>query len=117
MQQGIYHIGAIEQEDGALTAPVTINPEHALFSGHFPGSPVLPGVIQLDIVRDALAQHTGKPLKLKTVRTCKFLEVLNPSVHSALTVTIKYKEQDMLDITASGESGGSVFFKLQATFI
>ncbi|KQS27738.1 hypothetical protein [Dyadobacter sp. Leaf189] len=117
MQQGIYHIGALEQTDGGVNGAVTIDPAHALFSGHFPGAPVVPGVIQLEMVQETLAQHTGRKVKLKTLRTCKFLEVLDPSMHTELTVSIKYKMQDTLDIIASGESGGSVFFKLQATFI
>ncbi|WP_439557462.1 3-hydroxyacyl-ACP dehydratase [Dyadobacter sp.] len=117
MQQGIYQIGKLEQTEDSVKAAVKIDPSHALFNGHFPGAPVVPGVIQLEMVQELLAQHTGRKLKLKSLRTCKFLEVLDPSRHEELTVFIKYKTQDMLDITASGESGGSVFFKLQATFI
>jgi 3-hydroxyacyl-[acyl-carrier-protein] dehydratase len=117
MHQAIYQIGGVESNSGTLRAEIKINAAHPLFGGHFPDSPVTPGVIQLQMVKDILSQWLGRPLKLKAIRTCKFLEVLNPHQHEAIMISIKIKGNDVLEVSAFGESGNSVFFKLQATYI
>jgi 3-hydroxyacyl-[acyl-carrier-protein] dehydratase len=117
MHQAIYQIGRVESTNGTLLAEIKINAAHPLFNGHFPDSPVMPGVVQLQMVKDILSHWLGRPLKLKAIRTCKFLEVLNPQQHAAIMISIKVKENNVMEVSAFGESGDSVFFKLQATYI
>ena len=37
----------------------TIAPDHPAFAGHFPGTPILPGVVLLDSALQAIAAATG----------------------------------------------------------
>ena len=53
----------------ALVAPLV----HPCYSGHFPGNPVVPGVLLLDLVVEALGR--GPP---STVTSVKFHRVLKP---------------------------------------
>lgn len=113
---GLYTIQILEKEADAVTAEVRVDPAHRLFEGHFPGSPVLPGVVQLEMVKVALSDALGRELALKEMATCKFLEVFNPLETPVMTLTIKYKGGDALDVTASGSQGGSTYFKLRASY-
>jgi 3-hydroxyacyl-[acyl-carrier-protein] dehydratase len=42
-----------------LTATLTIPKEHPAFAGHFPGTPILPGVLLLDETLRALEREDG----------------------------------------------------------
>ena len=58
-----------------LTAPL----DHPSYAGHFPGNPVVPGVLLLELVVQALAR--GSP---RTVINTKFHRVLKPGESFAL---------------------------------
>jgi 3-hydroxyacyl-[acyl-carrier-protein] dehydratase len=69
---------------------IALNPAHIVYTGHFPGYPVTPGVIQLQIVHELLENHFGRKLKLTDMPNCKFLKVLNPVETSQFIVHIEY---------------------------
>ena len=65
---------------GALTfkARVDIPVDHPCFPGHFPGQPILPGVLLLERVMSLAQASTGKPLNECTVYNVKFLAAVMP---------------------------------------
>ena len=54
--------------------------DHASLPGHFPGNPVVPGVLLLDGVMHGLQQATG--LRLSHLRQVKFISALLPEEHA-----------------------------------
>ena len=96
---------------------IELNPEHIVYTGHFPGHPVTPGVIQLQIVHELLENHFCKILRLSTMPNCKFLKILNPKETPQLVVHIEFNRSDeQLTIKAWGENGEDIFFKLHSTY-
>jgi 3-hydroxyacyl-[acyl-carrier-protein] dehydratase len=77
-------------EDGLFE--VRLNPDHSIFSGHFPGNPVLPGVCSMMIVRECASQMAGRPLRYASVRESKFLEAITPG--PILSVRLKLATED-----------------------
>ncbi len=71
---------------------VTLNPDHALFDGHFPGHPVLPGVCSLMIVRACSERVAGMPLRYAVVRESKFLAAILPA-GAPLAVHVRLAEK------------------------
>lgn len=59
----------------AFSAPLRIDAAHPALPGHFPGNPVVPGVMLLHCVADALRQWRG--LRLRRF-DAKFLSPLLP---------------------------------------
>lgn len=58
-------------------APIRISHDHPALPGHFPGQPIVPGVVILDQVRQQLAlTHPGQ--QVTGIKKLKFLERLNP---------------------------------------
>jgi 3-hydroxyacyl-[acyl-carrier-protein] dehydratase len=96
---------------------IQLNPDHIVYSGHFPGHPVTPGVIQIQIIHELLEKHFLGNLKLITMSQCKFLKVLNPVETSLITAHIEYTRQnELLHIKAWGENGTDIFFKLSSVY-
>jgi 3-hydroxyacyl-[acyl-carrier-protein] dehydratase len=108
----------VQQEDssGSITATITINPEHAIFDGHFPGKPVVPGVCMLQIILEIMEKTLAQRVRLSTADSIKFLSVLEPKADKEIEVGILYSIVDKsIFLTASLFSGQLIFFKLTAT--
>ena len=56
----------------------TVPPDHPVFAGHFPGRPIVPGVMLLDAVLDAIATATGIALDACEISSVKFLSPAGP---------------------------------------
>lgn len=112
----LYTIITLEQSGNQITGTLQIDAAHPVFQGHFPGSPVLPGVVQLEMVKAVLSKAFERPFALKEMSTCKFLEVLNPAETPELTIYIQYKGDELLDVNASGKHDEKTYFKVRANF-
>lgn len=103
-------------EAGFVTT-IKLNHGHLVYSGHFPGHPVTPGVIQLQIVHELLEKYFCKNLKLLTLLHCKFLKILNPNETSQVVVYIEFNRvNELVKIKARGENGTTIFFKVDSTY-
>ena len=56
----------------------TVPVDHPAFAGHFPGTPIFPGVLLLDTVLHAIAAATGIALDLCEISSVKFLSPASP---------------------------------------
>jgi 3-hydroxymyristoyl/3-hydroxydecanoyl-(acyl carrier protein) dehydratase len=70
-----------------MTPPPTVMPyvmalhideDHPAFAGHFPGMPIVPGVVLLDEALVAIERATGESLARCTLTSIKFQQVLRP---------------------------------------
>lgn len=103
-------------EKGFITT-IEFNPDHFIYRGHFPGYPVTPGVIQMQIVHELLEKHFCKELKLITMPQCKFLKILNPKETVRIVIHIEMNIIDeLLNVKAWGEDGRDIFFKLNSVY-
>jgi 3-hydroxyacyl-[acyl-carrier-protein] dehydratase len=71
------------------TTTLVIPGQHPAFSGHFPGAPLLPGVVLLDEMLQVVQQaHAGSsPHAGWTIATAKFLHPVRPGE----TLTLEYE--------------------------
>lgn len=60
------------------TARFDIPPDHPCFPGHFPGQPILPGVLLLERVMSLAQASLGQSLNECTVYNVKFLAPVAP---------------------------------------
>lgn len=49
-----------------LTISLPFAPDHPVFSGHFPGYPIVPGVLLLDWTQTAIEAALGQPVQALT---------------------------------------------------
>jgi 3-hydroxyacyl-[acyl-carrier-protein] dehydratase len=102
--------------NGFITT-IELNPAHIVYAGHFPGHPVTPGVIQMQIVHELLEKQLSRVLKLISMPQCKFLKILNPEETLRMTIHIEMNTiEELLNVKARGENGTDIFFKLNAVY-
>jgi 3-hydroxyacyl-[acyl-carrier-protein] dehydratase len=54
--------------------------DHPCFAGHFPGNPVVPAVVLLEQVEQALALAVARGVRIARLPSVKFLRPLGPGV-------------------------------------
>jgi 3-hydroxymyristoyl/3-hydroxydecanoyl-(acyl carrier protein) dehydratase len=62
--------------NSSVAIPLDIAADHPAFDGHFPGSPIVPGVVLLDEAMIAIAAATGAPCN--GISWAKFLRPVRP---------------------------------------
>ncbi|MET0232858.1 MAG: hydroxymyristoyl-ACP dehydratase [Rhodanobacteraceae bacterium] len=68
-----------------IVEAVRIAASHPALPGHFPGHPIVPGVVLLDRVAAAIERSCGT--RLAKIASVKFLAPLNPEEDAELRVT------------------------------
>lgn len=61
-----------------LSLPLPVAADHPAYGGHFPGHPILPGVVLLDEALHALAAQQGMQVAGGQIQSAKFLSPVNP---------------------------------------
>jgi 3-hydroxyacyl-[acyl-carrier-protein] dehydratase len=100
------------------SASVELDASHEIFRGHFPGNPILPGVCQVEMIREIAEEITGRKLLLSKAGQVKYLSLINPALNPALNVNIRLTSQnhDELDVSAEVASSDHTFMKMKGRF-
>ncbi len=103
-------------QEGFITT-IELKPDHIVYKGHFPGHPVTPGVIQMQMVHELLENHLGKNLKLITMGECKFIKILNPKETPQIIIHIELtRMNEVVNVKAMGRNSTNTFFKLNSAY-
>lgn len=93
---------------------VTIGKDHPALPGHFPGHPIVPGVVVLDEVIETLKFHYGQALVVTALPAVKLSSPLQPD--EPLTIAIESQQSGTAAFTCRVGSrliaSGSVHFRL-----
>ena len=82
-----YTINSIEYTDAQKhQVPIVINKNNEIFKGHFPETPVIPGVCMLQIIKEIAEKITKQKLDVLKLVNVKFLTLMNPEVNSNLVL-------------------------------
>ena len=68
----------------AYATVLRIAHDHPCLPGHFPGQPVVPGVLLLDGVLNAATAWLGRPVAVKSLPQAKFIAPLFPGEEARL---------------------------------
>jgi 3-hydroxyacyl-[acyl-carrier-protein] dehydratase len=83
-------------------AELMIAIDHPAFAGHFPGMPIVPGVVLLDEALHAIGAAIGVDLSACQISSVKFLSPVNPAEPVAVSYEMSGNRALRFDIT-SGE--------------
>jgi len=77
-------------EDAQTThsAAFSVAVDHPALSGHFPGNPVVPGVVVLDRVISAAEVWLGRSLHVRRLAQAKFLTPLRPGEAARINLAL-----------------------------
>ena len=100
------------------TTSITLNPANKIFTGHFPGNPVTPGVCMLQIIKELTENRLGCSLFMKKASNVKFMAVINPEKTPDLIITNSFKDtDDEIKVKNTFAYGDTIALKVVVTFI
>jgi len=108
----------IHSETNIISARISLNKEHAIFSGHFPQKPVVPGVCMVQMVREVLEADQQVRLQISSADNIKFLSIINPNEVTTVNLSVHFSllENDRYKVVASIFYGDVIYFKLNGIF-
>ncbi len=114
----IYTISSFKSENDSIEATITFNEKHPIFSGHFPDNPIVPGVVQVQIIKDLAARHLNETILLSHAKNIKFLSIISPIANRKVEVIllIGTTEGDGYPVQASIRRGSTTFMKFSGFF-
>ncbi|NEX20749.1 hypothetical protein G3480_10575 [Thiorhodococcus mannitoliphagus] len=72
------HLNLEKPAPDEIRAGVVVNGDSPWFDGHFPDSPILPGIAQLKMVADVVGQAQKKALWINRLHRVKFRRIVKP---------------------------------------
>jgi 3-hydroxyacyl-[acyl-carrier-protein] dehydratase len=114
--QDFYQIKNLSQKEGEIRFSIVLNQTHKVYKGHFPRQPVVPGVIQIQIIKEALEECLKLQLQIKQINQAKYLQLIDPKVNPNLEIEIGYNfiEENLYKINALIRNNDITFSKIRA---
>lgn len=82
----------LARTESSIEARLVLKEGMSVFEGHFPNLPILPGVVQLNLVEQLAARWAGRPLRIGAIPQMKFTVPLRPGDVVSVKVDLKPKE-------------------------
>lgn len=99
-----------------LERTVTIGANHPSLAGHFPGHPVVPGVVVLGEIMKVVRETATENIEFVGMPSAKFLSPLNPG--EPLTIRLDQQGEGAAEFTCTTGSrliaSGSLLFRIVA---
>lgn len=81
-----------DSEPRTLSAKFCFDASLEVFKGHFPEMPLLPGVMQIEMVRFLVEKGTGHAHRILRIKKAKFIGQVLPGDQIDLTVRVAMQE-------------------------
>lgn len=103
------------RDDDSLSAVKNVSAAEEYLGDHFPGFPILPGVMMLETLVQAARHFTAQsedppmtPLVIDEVRNVKYAGMVKPGQTLDVTVTLRKREGHRYQFQGVGKVDGSV---------
>jgi len=86
---------------------ILIPPDHPAFAGHFPGMPIVPGVVLLDEALHAIATERALSLECCTLVAVKFKSIVRPGQRVTLEFEFTAPDSARFELNSEGQAVAS----------
>lgn len=113
-----YKVIDVQYAETGFVANIELNANHAVFDGHFPGNPVMPGVCMIQIIKELVEEKLNQKLFLQQVSNVKFMTLINPLVNNKLAVNFTIvEESNLIKVRSSINFLDAVALKMNNIYI
>lgn len=119
LKNTFFYIDKTEQTEGSINHSIRLEPKHEIYKGHFPGQPVVPGVVSMQIIKELAEEDLKVKLRLLRAANIKFLIPLTPNNCPEFTAELNYTRPslELVKLKARLYAGDSQYMKLQAEYL
>jgi 3-hydroxyacyl-[acyl-carrier-protein] dehydratase len=117
LKDDFYTVKEKSSAENKINVVIELNAAHEIYKGHFPQQPIVPGVCQMQIVKEILEETTGKKLRMGNGDNIKFTGMIIPNKDSLVHIELTYQDKDgMLTTEAKLFAGDIIFTKYKGKF-
>jgi 3-hydroxyacyl-[acyl-carrier-protein] dehydratase len=114
----LYTIQTLTESDNQIQVMVNLKADHAIFKGHFPGQPVLPGVCMMEMVSEIMSGYLQNSFRISGSPLIKFLRMIDPQKSPVIHLEIKYQSvRDSIITNGRIFFGSEIFMKFQLNLV
>jgi 3-hydroxyacyl-[acyl-carrier-protein] dehydratase len=106
-------------ETQVFTANIRLNGQHPVYQGHFPGKPVVPGVCQIQMIKEIFSEAIHREVSLVNADNIKFLAIIVPEMYPNLDIkiTAKRQKEEAWEVSGTISKEEVQFLKFKGTFV
>ena len=111
----LYKILSTNKINNGISYQISLLRDCPIYTAHFPGKPITPGVCILQMVEELLADYTLRNLRIAIVKNAKFLNVLTPTeevIQFNLFSIIQEEEEKIKVQSTVTDSSGTIYAKI-----
>lgn len=110
----VVHSEKIEKE---FVTEIRINKDHSIYDGHFPGLPVTPGVILMQLFKEEAERQTNTKLQLKKATNVKFMAVVDPNTEDHFFLYSEIlQEENVVKLNGIAKHKGNISLKISSEY-
>ncbi len=110
----LFKVARVAEQSLEYKYTAQLDQKHNIFNGHFPETPVVPGVCTIDMIKDCCKDLLKRPIRFIKIKECKFLAAILPHLHTEIEVNIKLKETECCEVIAEVCFESQKMLKLKA---
>jgi len=99
LENNYYKINGAHVEGQTAVFHIAILPGCDVYRGHFPGQPVCPGVLNVQMIKECTQQLVCQPLHISAIHRCRMLAVATPQTTPEVDVRVS-----ILPISSDGQA-------------
>lgn len=112
-----YAIESEREENGRCFTRLKINKDHTVYKGHFPGRPVTPGVILMQLFKEDAERRCGYSLMLEQAENIKFMAVVDPNQDPFLILDYSLtKQNNKISLKGIAKTEASISLKINSLY-
>ncbi|MBP5258946.1 MAG: 3-hydroxyacyl-ACP dehydratase [Prevotella sp.] len=112
----LFYIIKKQETDKEMLYNIKLNGNHVIYTAHFPGNPITPGVCLMQMVTELLESHSKKHLILDTVVNIKFRKAITPDMEPSVTIIKTAEEDKTLKVRVSIDVEGEQYAKMSLLY-
>ena len=115
--KNFYTVQNLVTGENKFTAVIGLNPGHEVYDGHFPGQPVVPGVIQIQLLRELAEEVLLQKLFINQVVSAKYLNMIVPGRYPLLIELVYKSVEEGYSINGTIKNDERIFSKIKLKVI
>jgi 3-hydroxyacyl-[acyl-carrier-protein] dehydratase len=114
----LYTIQTLAESERQIQVTINLVSNHAIFKGHFPDQPVLPGVCMMEMVTEIAGHYLQKSFRISGSPLVKFLRMIDPQKNPLIHFEINYQSaENSINTQGMIFSGPDIFMKFQLNLV
>jgi len=114
LKDSFFRIEQIEKGESIYNFIVSIKPDHEIFRGHFPEQPVVPGVFEIQMIKECIEHVENKKYRYRELINCKFLNPIFPDNEVDFRIECNCEYHESFLLRAKVRSKNTLYLSLVA---